>query len=101
MIIPAGDSGYLARLVTPLKIFDVNVRPYIKEKQHAGHKKLFGAEVLTVDDDAPIFCVEGYIDAMSIGLAGFKSVALGGRGEGYLLVDAVDALQTPRRTFGD
>lgn len=92
MIIPCGDSGYLARLVDDVKNYDVKAQPYIrgKEKIHAGHKKLFGSDNLTADE--PIFAVEGFIDAMSIELAGFKSVALGGRGEGDLLVEAVDYL---------
>ena len=93
MIIPCGDSGYLARLVDDVKNYELKAQPYIrgKEKVHAGHKKLFGSDNLTADEQ-PIFAVEGFIDAMSIELAGFKSVALGGRGEGDLLVEAVDIL---------
>ena len=75
MIVPAGDTAYLARL---------------KEKVHAGRKKLFGADVLNCAE--PIFCFEGFFDAMSAELAGFKSVALGGCGEGQLLIDAIDKL---------
>ncbi|MBR0060564.1 MAG: toprim domain-containing protein, partial [Selenomonadaceae bacterium] len=69
----------------------IKARPYIKEKLHAGRKKLFNPDVLTCTE--PIFCFEGYIDAMSAELAGFKAVALGGRGEGDLLVAAVDNLK--------
>ncbi|MBR4903687.1 MAG: hypothetical protein IKZ53_03375 [Selenomonadaceae bacterium] len=92
MIIPAGDSGYLARLVDDVKNYDVKAQSYIrgKEKIHAGVKKLFGADVL--DAPEPIFCFEGYIDAMSAELVGFKSVAIGGKGEGDLIVSAVDNL---------
>ena len=94
MIIPCGDSAYLARLVDNVGNYPPKDQPYIrgKEKVHAGHKKLFAPENLTADE--PVFAVEGYIDAASIQFAGFKAVAIGGRGEGDLLVDAVDLLQT-------
>lgn len=90
MIVPAGDTAYLARLVDQPKNYDIKARPFIKEKVHAGRKKLFGADVLTCAE--PIFCFEGFFDAMSAELAGFKSVALGGCGEGHLLIDAIDSL---------
>ena len=90
MIIPNGETSYLARLANDIKYYDSKARSFIQEKVHAGHKKLFNADNLTADE--PIFAVEGYIDALSIELAGFKAVALGGCGEGDLLVDAVDNL---------
>ena len=40
----------------------------------------------------PIFCVEGYIDCMSIDYAGYPCVALGDAGRGDLLVDAVKTM---------
>ena len=87
VLIPAGDSGYLARLAVSLDEFDERTQKYIHEKEHAGTKQLFNADVLNADE--PIFAVEGYIDALSVEFAGFKAVALGGRNRGDLLVKAV------------
>ena len=92
MIVPAGDTAYLARLIDQPKNYDIKARPFIKEKVHAGHKKLFGADFLTCAE--PVFCFEGFFDAMSAELAGFKAVALSGCGEGHLLIDAIDKLNT-------
>ena len=92
MIVPVGDSSYLARLTVSPKMFDEKTRKVVVEKQHAGHKRLFGADVITCTE--PIFCFEGYFDAMSAELAGFPTVALGGCGEGYLLTDAIDSLKS-------
>ena len=92
MIVPVGDSSYLARLVNQVEHYDIKARPFIKEKVHAGHKKLFGADVLSCAE--PIFCFEGYFDAMSAQLAGFRAVALGGCGEGDLLCSAIDNLNS-------
>lgn len=86
MIIPCSNEAYLARLTVPISRYDDKQRKFIAEKEHAGEKKLFNFSVLTSGE--PVFCVEGYIDAMSIELAGFKAVALGGR-SGKLIVDAV------------
>lgn len=95
MIIPAGNLGYLARLFDDVRSYDTKAQQYIrgKEKMHAGRKDLFGAEFLNSTE--PIFCFEGYIDAMSAELVGFKAVALGGKGEGDLIISAVDNL-TPK-----
>ena len=87
MLVPTGDSGYLARLTVNLDRYDERTQKYIHEKEHAGTKQLFNADALNADE--PIFAVEGYIDAMSIELAGFSAVALGGRNRGDLLVKAV------------
>lgn len=92
LLIPAGDSCYLARLTVPLEKFDEPAQKYIHEKQHAGRKQLFNADALNAD--VTFFAVEGYIDCMSIELAGFNCVALGGRGSGNLLVDAVANMPT-------
>ena len=91
MIVPVGETSYLARLVNQVKNYDIKVRPFIKEKVHAGHKKLFGSDVLTCAE--PIFCFEGYFDAMSAELAGFHAIALGGCSEGNLIIDALDNLK--------
>ncbi|MBQ6296654.1 MAG: toprim domain-containing protein [Selenomonadaceae bacterium] len=91
MIVPAGEASYLARLVDQTKNYDIKARPFIKEKVHAGRKELFNPDALNSDE--PIFCFEGFFDAMSAELAGFKAVALGGRGESYLLIDAIDKLK--------
>ena len=95
MIIPNGDAAYLARLVDSPKSYG-KASSLIEEKLHAGHKRLFLSNNLHEDlqnTDEPVFAVEGYVDAMSIELAGFKAVALGGRGEGDLLVEAVDNIK--------
>ena len=92
MLIPAGESSYLARLVQPLTNLDASFRAHIQEKMHAGRKVLFNAAALNCGNE-PVFVFEGYLDAMSAELAGFKAVALGGRAEGRLLVEAVDALK--------
>lgn len=87
MIIPCSDSSYLARLTIPIERYDDNEqRQYIIGKVHVGRKELFNPDALNSGE--PIFCCEGAIDAMSIELAGFKAVALGGR-SGKLIVDAV------------
>lgn len=91
LLIPSGDSGYLARLTLPLKHFDIKIRNTIIEKQHAGRKSLFNADALTTA--AQIFCVEGYIDAISIDFAGFAAVALGGADRADLLVDVVAKME--------
>ena len=95
IIIPAGADNYLARFVGDLSIYDcpeyADQKQYIERtlKVHAGHKKLFLSRRNVFNSEEPIFAVEGYIDALSIELAGFKAVALGGRGDYSLLVDAV------------
>ena len=90
IIIPAGADNYLARLTYNADFAPENQRDFLKstQKQHAGEKKIFiaGDNVLTSTE--PIFAVEGYIDALSIELAGFKAVASGGRGYD-LIVNAV------------
>ena len=91
MIVPAGEISYLARLVDQTRNYDIKARPFIKEKVHAGRKELFNPDALNSDE--PIFCFEGFFDAMSAELAGFNAVALGGRGEGYLLVETIDKLK--------
>ena len=89
MIIPSGEASYLARLTDQVKNYDIKARPFIKEKVHAGHKKLFNPDAL---QNEIVFVVEGYIDAMSLELAGFNCVALGGCAEGYLLLDALNKM---------
>ena len=89
VIVPAGSDNYLARFVGNVWLYTEKEQQYIREKEHAGHKKLFISRRDVLNSDEPIFAVEGYIDAMSIELAGFDAVALGGRGDFRLLVDAV------------
>ena len=90
MIIPSGEISYLSRLAMPLNEVDQNIRPYIQEKMHAGKKTLFNADVLNSEDTEPIFVFEGFIDAMSAEMVGFKAIALGGRSEGKLLIKLLD-----------
>ena len=95
MLIPSSRRGYLARLIPPLKNFDEREQKYIVEKQHAGEKDLFNADALNSAE--PVFCAEAYIDAMSIELAGFNAVALGGVGNGFLVVNAVAKMERKPR----
>ena len=92
ILVPAGADNYLARFVGNLDIYDESTRKFIEGnlKLHAGTKKLFNVNALK--SGKPIFCVEGYIDAMSIELANFNAVALGAVSRGDLLVDAVKPL---------
>ena len=92
VLVPAGTDNYLARFVGDLDIYDESTRNFIKGnlKLHAGTKKLFNVNALK--SDKPIFCVEGYIDAMSIELANFNAVALGAASRGDLLVAAAKSL---------
>lgn len=94
MLIPCSDSSYLSRLVIPIESLDKDEREYVegKEKLHCGRKVLFNADVLTSNE--PIFAVEGYIDAMSCELVGFKAVGLGSADSGNLLLDAVAKMDT-------
>jgi len=95
MLIPASTdlahANYLARLTVPIENFNTQKRKYIREKDHAGTKTLFNAELLT--QAKLVIAVEGYIDAMSLELAGFSAVA-SGSAEGYdLLVKAVAKIE--------
>lgn len=88
MLIPCSQDGYLARLMDSVRAYtDEHGNNYVEEKVHAGKKSLFNADAL--DTNEPVFCLEGYIDAMSCELAGFKAVALGGADRGDLLIDTV------------
>lgn len=95
MLIPSGDDGYLARLTNRIEYYDEKTQKYIIEKEHAGTKRIFNANVLNSDD--VVFCCEGAIDAMSVELAGFKAVGLGGRGEYWRLANAVAEKETKPR----
>ena len=99
MLIPASTesnkANYLARLTVPIENFNAQKRKYIREKDHAGTKTLFNIELLTQTE--LVIAVEGYIDAMSIELAGFSAVAFGSA-EGYdLLVKALRPLENKPR----
>lgn len=90
VLIPCSAESYLARLTVPIDKYDEKTRKYIREKDHAGNRTLFNADAL--NSDQPVYVVEGYIDAMTLELAGFKAVALGSVSCGNLLVDAVKSL---------
>lgn len=95
MLIPASTdsnkANYLARLTVPIENFNAQKRKYIREKDHAGTKTLFNAELLTQAE--LVIAVEGYIDALSLELAEFSAVAFGSA-EGYdLLVKAIDKIE--------
>lgn len=97
VLIPADTSharaNYLARLTVPLEDLTPKQRKYIRDgKEHAGEKTLFNIDLLP--SSKLVIAVEGYIDAMSLELAGFNAVAFGSA-EGYgLLVNAVATLET-------
>ena len=96
MLIPASTdsnkANYLARLTVPIENFNAQKRKYIREKDHAGTKTLFNAELLTKAE--LVIAVEGYIDALSLELAEFSAVAFGSA-EGYdLLVKALQPIET-------
>ena len=96
MLIPASieqtKANYLARLTVPIENFNAQKRKYIREKEHAGTKTLFNAELLTKAE--LVIAVEGYIDALSLELAEFSAVAFGSA-DGYdLLVKALQPLET-------
>ena len=80
LIIPTGPESYVARAVDET----AKNRYYKIGKQH-----LFNAECLSCAE-APVFVVEGEIDALSIIDAGFDAVALGGKDNGQLLLDAIE-----------
>ena len=63
MIIPSGEVSYLARLTDQVNNYDIKARPFIKEKVHTGHKKLFNSNAL---QNEIVFVIEGEIDEMSI-----------------------------------
>lgn len=88
MILPVGEDSYLARLIDSYRNYDAKAHIKDKVKLHVGHKKLFNPDALTTNE--PVFCFEGYFDAMSAEYVGFNVVALGGCGEGDLLLDALD-----------
>ena len=81
LIIPTGPKSYVARAIDA----EAKNRYYKVGKQH-----LFNAECLSLAE-APVFVVEGEIDALSILDAGFEAVALGGKANTNLLLDAIDA----------
>ena len=93
VLIPAGTDSYLARFAGKIDIYSGTTRKFVEDtqKMHAGTKCLFNATALNSDE--PIFCVEGYIDAMSIELADYKAVALGSCNRWGLLVNAVTAME--------
>ena len=99
VLVPCSKKSYLARLVEKLESLPFNVRDFFrdKQKQHAGKKSLFNADVLKYADT--IFCVEGYIDAMSVDFAGYPCVALGGADRADLIVAAVDKMENKPRVI--
>lgn len=95
ILIPAStdyeSANYLARLTVPVETFAKENQKYIREKEHAGKKTLFNAALLSHAE--LVIAVEGYIDALSLELAGFNAVAFGSA-DGYgLLVKALTAME--------
>ena len=95
LLIPAATdlahANYLARLTVPIENFTAEQRNFLHEKDHAGTKSLFNADLLSTAE--LVIAVEGYVDALSLELVGFDAVATGGA-DGYeLLVNAVADLE--------
>lgn len=63
IIIPTGDSSYLARDTRPTDSIPDSEKAYIKVKQ--GNAHIFNAHAL-YDDKKPIYVVEGEFDALSV-----------------------------------
>lgn len=80
LIIPTGPDSYVARAIDP----DAKVRYYKEGKSH-----LFNEDCLD-KADKPIFIVEGEIDALSIMELGYEAVALGGKDNYHLLLQALE-----------
>ncbi len=89
LIIPAGETFYLARAIEPLKGY---------EKQNEGRTQVFNLSALYDDTEGPVFVCEGAIDALSIIEAGGNAIALNGAGNIDLLKAALEA-QTTKKTL--
>lgn len=63
LIVPSGNH-YLARLTVPVETFPADVQKYIRPKQHAGKKALFGSDTISNKTEF-VYVFEGEIDAMS------------------------------------
>ena len=88
MIIPnSHGTGYLARLIDSPANYG-KAAEFIKgtEKQVAGKSGLFNEEALYKDF---VIVVEGPIDMMSLELAGFNAIAIGGVSNIDILIDAL------------
>ncbi|MBR3747530.1 MAG: toprim domain-containing protein [Selenomonadaceae bacterium] len=98
ILIPAGEDFYVARFCGNLDDYDGATREFIEKNQklNAGSPKLFLSRQDVLDSDEPIFAVEGAFDALSCELAGYGAVALNGRGNGDLLVDALKLRQAEK-----
>ncbi|MBR4153134.1 MAG: toprim domain-containing protein [Selenomonadaceae bacterium] len=96
MIIPASTdtntANYLARLTVPIDSFTAEQRKYIKEKEHAGTKTLFNADLLTQSET--VIAVEGYPDALTLEFCGYPCVATGGAEMYPLITKALRAMET-------
>ena len=91
ILIPSGNDFYIARFCGNLDDYDGATRKFVEDAQklNAGSTKLFLSKPDVLDSDSPVFATEGTLDAVSIELAGFGAVALNGRGNCNLLVDAL------------
>ena len=73
LILPSSKHHYQARFLDP----DAKYK-YLAPKNSIKDIFLF-KDLLTAEDGEIVFCVEGYIDALSIYQAGFKAIALSGK----------------------
>lgn len=80
LIIPT-DEGYVARTVLPYE----NIPRYLNSKGTGA--SLAGGEAL--NQDKPVFVVEGVFDALAIRQAGFEAISLNSTSNAKLLVEAV------------
>ena len=91
ILIPSGADFYIARFCGNLDDFDGTTRKFVADTQklNAGKPTIFLSKPNVLDSDSPIFAVEGAIDAVSVELAGFDSVALNSAANADLLVEAL------------
>ena len=81
LIVPT-DEGYVARTVLP---YD-NIPRYLNSK--GANVSLAGKAAL--DQDKPVFVVEGIFDALAIRQAGYEAISLNSTSNAKLLLDAVE-----------
>ena len=86
LIVPT-DEGYVARTVLPYE----NIPRYLNSK--GANVSLAGKAAL--DQDKPVFVVEGIFDALAIRQAGYEAISLNSTSNTKLLLEAVSRCQNP------
>lgn len=92
IIAPCDKQFYIARSIDP------NTPPAFKAPNPKGSStSIFNAAALNSESEEPIFVVEGIFDALSIIETGHQAIALNGKINGRLLLDAVTG--APQKKF--